>query len=455
MSFHVGATVAGKYWIERILGRGGMGTVLLARHERLDRLVALKLLRADASEGSTAGQRLLREGRALARLRNEHIARVLDVEVPENGPMFLVLEYLEGHDLGTVIERAGPLTTDVAVMLFLQVCEALSEAHAHGIVHRDIKPANLLLTTLPDGSCGVKVIDFGISKHLQQDTTLTESRSVVGSPRYMAPEQLRSSPTIDARCDIWALGVVLYEMLVGRPPYTGDSVLQLCASILESEPKSLQQLRPDVPDVIGTAIRKCLALDPDDRFASVDELALSIASAMGNGTPRCDKVAPKSQKLLRKILSHCPAVSGGVLNARTLSVEDCDRTFLHSKSQRRHLAWPLCVLLAVATGSAPLRAKRIESPNGTFCPQIQRPAVLLPQEDGQAGPEAKLDRRYRTSQPSRLQASPTVAKGASSPNSAIGKTPRLQRSSADHSHAHVPLRILGIAQDPILQYGHY
>jgi serine/threonine protein kinase len=281
MSFEVGTTLAGKYEIERVLGQGGMGTVLLATHKLLDRSVAIKILRADAFEHPLATERLLREGRALARLRSKHIARVLDVEAPAQGPCFLVLEYLEGEDLGALLGRSGPLPISVAIRYVLEACAALSEAHAQGIVHRDIKPSNLFLTTLDDGSSGIKVIDFGISKQAAQSSAITQSKAIIGSPFYMAPEQMRVGGSADARSDIWSLGVVLFELLTAKLPYVGDTVLEICASILESDPPSVLSHRRGVPIVLDEAVRRCLARDPAGRYGSVHELAQAIAPSAG------------------------------------------------------------------------------------------------------------------------------------------------------------------------------
>jgi len=300
MSFDIGATVAGKYRIERILGQGGMGTVFQAQHLLLDRPVALKLLRPEAIEHPTASERLLREGRALARLRGTHIARVLDVEAPENGPCFLVLEYLEGEDLNTLLKRSGPLPVSQALSYLLQAAQALAEAHRQGIVHRDIKPSNLFLTALPDGTLGIKVIDFGISKDTVSNATLTQSSSMIGSPYYMAPEQMRAGANVDARADIWSLGVLLYELLTGQLPHQGNSMLEICASILESEPRSPKALRPDLPEAVDAAVQKCLARDLEDRFATVNDFAAAIAPFSGTSTERLAWIVPSELEAERQ-----------------------------------------------------------------------------------------------------------------------------------------------------------
>ena len=291
MSFEIGSTVAGKYRIEHVLGQGGMGTVYKATHLLLDRPVALKVLHSGRLELPNATERLLREGRSLARLRGRHVARLLDVEKLESGFCYLVLEYLEGEDLRVVLKRSGHLSHEIAGSYVLQACEALAEAHAQGIIHRDIKPSNLFLALMQDGAREIKVIDFGIAKRIVDLSDLTHSHSLVGSPQYMSPEQLRSDRDVDARCDIWSLGVALYELLTGRLPYTGANVLAICASILESTPRRPSEFNPDIPHGIDAIVGKCLARDPAERFVSVHELGGAIAECM---TPSSARIASPS-----------------------------------------------------------------------------------------------------------------------------------------------------------------
>jgi serine/threonine-protein kinase len=188
-----------------------MGLVVAAFHRDLDALVALKFLLPSLRESPQSKERFTREARTVMRLRNEHVARVHDVGDVDGTP-FIVMEYLTGEDLAKALARRGPLAVDEAVDLLLQACEAVAEAHKLGIVHRDLKPANLFVTTGSDGLPFVKVLDFGISKSTAAgDLSVTASAAVVGSPLYMSPEQLTTSRSVDARADVWALGVILYE----------------------------------------------------------------------------------------------------------------------------------------------------------------------------------------------------------------------------------------------------
>jgi eukaryotic-like serine/threonine-protein kinase len=237
LSMDPGKRVTDRYVIEGVLGRGGMGTVVRAFDERLDRHVAMKILRADLAENPVILERFVCEARASSRIRGEHVARVLDVGEMDGQLPFFVMELLEGRDLAAELEAVGPLPIPVAVDYVLQACEALAEAHSHKIIHRDIKPANLFLTRAPDGTPFLKVLDFGISKGVSASTgSLTSQSSVIGSPRYMSPEQMRAARDVDERTDIWSLGVVLYELLSGLPPFSGETLPEICASILTSEP---------------------------------------------------------------------------------------------------------------------------------------------------------------------------------------------------------------------------
>ena len=209
-----GDVLAGKYRVERVLGAGGMGVVVAARHLQLDQLVALKFVLPSALDEASAAERFLREARAAVRLKSEHVAKVLDVGTLDTGAPYMVMEYLEGDTLAEVIQRDSPLPVDVACDYMIQACEAMAEAHSLGIIHRDIKPQNLFLTKGVGGKPLVKVLDFGISKMKQPEgaMNLTQTATVMGSPLYMAPEQMRSARNVDGRSDIWALGVVLYEL---------------------------------------------------------------------------------------------------------------------------------------------------------------------------------------------------------------------------------------------------
>jgi serine/threonine-protein kinase len=285
--FAIGETMAGKYRIERVVGEGGMGVVVAAMHLQLEHLVAIKFLLPEAMENKETVERFAREARTLAKLKSEHVGRVIDVGVTDGGSPYMVMEYLEGRDLDQELQVRGALPVDEAVDYLLQACEAIAEAHAAGVVHRDLKPANLFLARRPTGGTTVKVLDFGISKTKSKDmheAGLTKTSSLMGSPLYMSPEQLARSRDVDARSDIWALGVILYELVTGKLPFDGDTIAELVTSVLHTPPPALGELRVDAPPELAKVIERCLAKSADSRFADIGELAhalLPFASAKG------------------------------------------------------------------------------------------------------------------------------------------------------------------------------
>jgi serine/threonine-protein kinase len=256
-----------------------MGAVVAARHLQLEERVAIKFLLPAMLEDPETVQRFLREARAAIKIRGEHCVRVLDVGTLHSGAPYMVMEYLEGQDLARVLEQLGQLTVADAVDWVLQAAEALAEAHAMGIVHRDLKPANLFLTRRADGTASVKVLDFGISKQTtaDADASVTRSQAVLGSPRYMSPEQMRSTRDVDARADIWALGAVVHELIAGQPPFDAETMTALCAAILQDPPNSLRARRPDAPVQLETAILGALEKDRVRRYPTVAAFAAALA----------------------------------------------------------------------------------------------------------------------------------------------------------------------------------
>lgn len=276
-----GEMIAAKYEVERVLGVGGMGVVIAARHVHLGQRVAMKFMRGEAARDDNAVGRFLREARAAVALSSEHVARVLDVGTLESGAPYMVMEYLSGVDLAQVLRRDGPMPVSGAVDVVLQACEAIAEAHALGIVHRDLKPANLFVTSRMDGSPLVKVLDFGISKAAQvvgsqSGQSLTASGIIMGSPGYMSPEQVRSSKDVDARSDIWSVGVILYELLTGISPFVGETLGDTFAKIASENPPPIRERRPDVPAKLVATIDQCLQRRLDARIQSIGALAARL-----------------------------------------------------------------------------------------------------------------------------------------------------------------------------------
>jgi serine/threonine-protein kinase len=287
-----GEVVAGKYRVDRVLGSGGMGIVVAATQLELDRPVAIKFLVAEAAKAPEIVARFAREARAVAKIQGEHVARVLDVGVLESGLPYMVMEYLDGADLAQRIAQGGQLPLPEIARYLLEACEALAEAHAAGIVHRDLKPANLFLARRPDRTTIVKLLDFGISKSpVGSAAGITSTQAVMGSPVYMSPEQLVSAKNVDARSDIWSLGVVLYEALAGTPPFNAESMPQIVTRILHTPAPPLAESRPDVPPSVVAIVERCLAKDPAARFGDVAELAWGLAPFVEDGARSVERIA--------------------------------------------------------------------------------------------------------------------------------------------------------------------
>jgi len=271
----VGQILLGKYRVESILGQGGMGIVVAAQHLDLGKRFAIKKLLPQAMQYPDSCERFLREAKRAARLSGEHIAQVTDTGVLEDGTPYIVMEYLDGVDLKRLVVDHGPLPPREAAYYVYQACEAVAEAHRLGIAHRDLKPANMMLIRRPNGSGCIKVLDFGISKELDPAARmydLTRSGVIMCSPAYMAPEQVSLPKEVDLRSDIWALGVVLYELVTGILPFHADSGMELLAKILQLRPQSPVEIVPGLSGELEGIILKCLDKDRDKRFQTVIEL---------------------------------------------------------------------------------------------------------------------------------------------------------------------------------------
>jgi serine/threonine-protein kinase len=276
----VGDVVAGKYRIEREIARGGMGVVMAARHLTLDQPVALKFV--SGSDEGEAVERLVREARATFRLQSPHAVRVHDVGRIPSGPVYIVMELLEGKDLKALLVEHGPLPERDVVGYALDACHALEEAHAAGIVHRDLKPHNLFLTKSL-GKPIVKVLDFGLSKldeEIFEASPLTLPHTALGTPRYMAPEQWKSAAEVDLRADVWGLGMVMYELLTGKAPLQGMSWDERRARLLAGAIPSPREARPDISEPVARIIMKCLRPDLQARWQSAAHLAEALRGAL-------------------------------------------------------------------------------------------------------------------------------------------------------------------------------
>ncbi|HTU59682.1 MAG TPA: serine/threonine-protein kinase, partial [Polyangiales bacterium] len=273
-----GMVIDGRYRVERLLGHGGMGSVVAAMHLGIGRRVSIKIMKLS---GKHAAVRFAREGRTLAQLNHPHIVRVYDSGQLQSGRPYIVMERLDGADLEQRL-RTGPIAVADVVRWIRQACDALAAAHSAGVVHRDLKPSNLFLVRNAK-SPFIKVLDFGISKaihrpgsHLEADGVLTGTGVMMGSPRYMSPEQLRSARDVDARTDIWSLGVIMYELLTGETPFPQRDFPGLANAIATQAPKRTRDLRPEIPGAVENIIQRCLQKDRDRRYPSIAALALAL-----------------------------------------------------------------------------------------------------------------------------------------------------------------------------------
>jgi serine/threonine-protein kinase len=269
-----GDILLGKYRVEEVIGIGGMGRVVRASHLYLQQPVAIKILLPAMAESQSTVARFLREAQATVKLRSEHIARVMDVGTLPDGVPFMVMEFLEGYDLNQILRHHGPQVAQAVVDLMLQACEGIAEAHAIGIVHRDIKPSNFFVTRRPDGSSLLKILDFGISKAGDEISELTGTQTVIGTPTYMAPEQMQTARSTDPRSDIWSMGVVMYQMLAGRPPFEAEHYAQLVLKVATEAPVPLTV---PLPGGLQSIVLRCLEKDPRNRLQTVGELARMLA----------------------------------------------------------------------------------------------------------------------------------------------------------------------------------
>lgn len=297
-----GDVLLGKFRIERVLGRGGMGFVVAVRHVELDELFAMKLMHAEMLSHGEAVERFVREAKAAARLKSEHVARVHDVGRLETGAPYMLMEHLVGDDLSGLLDKRGALPVREAAQYVLQACEAIAEAHGHGIVHRDLKPGNLFLTGRANGTPCVKVLDFGISKKIDPATkfgpTLTVTGAFMGSPAFMSPEQMLNGKLVDTRSDIWALGAILYELTTGALPFHGETMTELVARVMNEPVTPPSVLRPEISPAFDEVVLTCLQKKTVRRYQSIEELMaalhpfaiddnpLPVKAASASGLPR-------------------------------------------------------------------------------------------------------------------------------------------------------------------------
>lgn len=414
-----GDVLAGKYRVERVLGKGGMGVVVAATHLTLGQRVALKFLLPQATEDPQLVARFLREARAAAAIRSEHVARVLDVGELPGGAPYLVMEYLEGRDLAAELTQHGPLPVPLAVDFVLQACEALVEAHALGIVHRDVKPANLFLVKRTDGSPCIKVLDFGIAKQVEQQGTdaLTRTTAILGSPLYMSPEQVRASTKVDLRTDVWSLGIVLHELLTGRPAFDATTASALLAMIAADPPTPLRALRPDAPVALEALIARCLEKNVAARTPSVAALARELAPfASERGRLSVERIVGTDAACATTAIQPsgpAPASATGDVVTEAPMIRASNAT-TQAASRGPTLAVALSALVAVvAVGYAVTRPREAPTPTGTA-----------------SAPQAPIDAATTTASTQAASSAPAASSSAALPVPASPSSRATPRASA-------------------------
>jgi eukaryotic-like serine/threonine-protein kinase len=363
-----GDILAGKYRIDHVLGVGGMGVVVAAHHLHLDARVAIKLLLPESAANADTVARFAREGRAAVRIRSEHVARVLDTGTLDGGARFMVMEFLDGVDLAAWLDQHGAPAVDRAVELLLQACEAIAEAHSLGIVHRDLKPANLFCVKRADGSESIKVLDFGISKVTGPagvDFGVTKTTTVLGSPLYMSPEQMQSTRDVDARTDIWSLGVILFELLTLKVPFPGATLPELILKVATAAAPRLRDLRPDAPAGLEAVLETCLKKRREDRFESIGDLAEALAPYAPErsriSVERISSIARASAPAGRGAQASSPQASvpvAGVASVETVAVAPTAVGAVTASDAARTLASSPAPPEAAAKSSAPAKPGR-------------------------------------------------------------------------------------------------
>jgi serine/threonine-protein kinase len=286
--FHAGDLLADRYRVERVIGRGAMGFVFAVMDLQRNERRAIKLLSGAALAREATVERFFREARALGRLASEHTVRVFGAGLLEGGLPYLVMEHLEGADLASVVKRRGALPAHEASRYLMEACEGLSEAHASGIVHRDLKPHNLFLARREGAPPCIKVLDFGLSKQVladPDDPRLTLTDEVLGSPAYMAPEQIVSARSADARSDVWSLGVVLYQLVTGKLPFMSADAAEMVRLVRRETPAPPSSHRAGLPLAFDGVVMRCLEKDPARRYPNAAALAAALVPFVPGAAP--------------------------------------------------------------------------------------------------------------------------------------------------------------------------
>ena len=431
-----GEVIAGKYRVDKVVGRGGMGVVLAARHLTLDETVAIKVLRATMMGVPGMVARFIREARASSKIKSENVVRVTDVDTLLSGVPYMIMEYLEGTDLlAELRRRPGGMPIEETVGYILEACAGIAEAHAVGIVHRDLKPGNLFLARRRDGRVIVKVLDFGISKVEAPDNDdTTRTGQLLGSPKYMSPEQMLSAHDVDARTDIWALGTILYQLLTGRQPFVGATTPQICALVLNASPTPPTVLRPDLPRELEAIVLRCLEKEPAARFPDVNQLAAALAP-FGPSTARVPIQAKARSSAHSTVGATRPSTAGAISEATEWDVPLSARAF---GKKKRHpaiasVAGVIVLLVTIGDALALTRERKPATNEASAAPQlVDAPGGTVP---GTAPTSIAEPAQPAESALPLASAGPTAARNPSAEPRAVQGSPRTTATAAPKKSA--------------------
>ena len=436
-----GARIGGRYEVIRRLGEGGMGTVYEAEHTAIQRRVAVKVLHAEFGRNQSVIERFLQEARAVNAVRHRHVVEVFDFGVDHERP-WLVMELLAGESLGARIERQGPGDPAWAVGVLDPVCRALHQAHLRGFIHRDVKPDNIFLAR-EEGTPGdvPKILDFGIAKNLLQDHKLTATGAMVGTPSYMAPEQITDPRAVSPACDQYALGVMLYEMLTGRLPHEAETFHGMILGKVQGSCVPITTYRADLPGTLGDVVMRALALDPANRFPDLDALRTALLESLTAERPVAVAVVPAVESPPEPAAAPTPRPRGEVAVARAVDADPLPVPAVPAPRSRAWLAALLLVPLLLAAwffGGA--RGPAAASPPAPPTPTLLTPPPSLVPERPSPVAEVTAPAQVAVVPPSALAAPDAGSHRRHAPSAQRTHAPSTARPGRLQIDTHNPLR---------------